>query len=99
MQEILEKEPATQETLTPETILAAFDKLFDASGRGVRRFKHSGLRYVKLKNDAVLVEQNPHKLSEWAELARSGRSIAWAMREGRYMARVVDGEVEMLASS
>ncbi|HVF57930.1 MAG TPA: hypothetical protein VM934_17390 [Pyrinomonadaceae bacterium] len=81
---------------SPDTIRAAFEKLFDEEARGVRRFAHSGLRYVKLRGDAVLVEQNPNKKSEWAVLARKGRRVAWAMRDGQYLARVVDGEVEML---
>jgi hypothetical protein len=82
--------------LTPEAIGAAFEKLFNEDGRGVRHFAHSGLRYVKLPDDAVLIEQNPNKPSEWAELACKGRRIAWAMRNGQYLARVVDGQVEML---
>jgi hypothetical protein len=44
----------------------------------------------------VLVEQNPKKRSEWAELAQAGRRVAWVLRDGRYLARVVDGEVTML---
>ena len=76
-------------------ILVAFEKLF-GGGRGVRRFRNSGLRYVELPDGAVLVEQNPKKSSEWAELARKGHRIAWAMRDGKYLARVVDGEVTFL---
>lgn len=29
-------------------------------------------------------------------LARQGHCIAWVMRDGEYLARVVDGEVQML---
>ena len=85
--------------LTPNTILAAFEKLFGAEGRGVRHFAHSGLRYVKLAGGVVLVEQNPKKHSYWAEMAHKGHRIAWAMRDGQYLARVIDGEVEMLDNS
>ena len=77
---------------TAGVILVAFEKLF-SGGRGVRRFRQSGLRHVELPHDCVLIEQNPKKSSEWAELARSGRRVAWVMRDGRYLARVVDGEV------
>jgi hypothetical protein len=77
---------------TAGVVLVAFEKLF-SGGRGVRRFRQSGLRHVELPHDCVLVEQNPKKSSEWAELARSGRRVAWVMRDGRYLARVVDGEV------
>ena len=76
-------------------ILVAFEKLF-GGGRGVARFSHSGLRHVKLGGGAVLVEQNPRKSSEWAQLAREGRRIAWLLHDGEYLARVVDGEVTML---
>ena len=81
--------------LTPGRILVAYEKLF-GGGRGVRRFPRSRLRYVELPAGARLVEQNPDKRSEWAELARRGRRVAWAMRDGAYLARVVDGEVVML---
>ena len=76
-------------------VLVAFEKLF-GGGRGVPRFARSGLRHVPLGGGAVLVEQNPRKDSEWAALARAGRRVAWVMRDGRYLARVVDGEVTML---
>lgn len=76
-------------------ILVAFEKLF-GGGRGVRRFPLSGLRYVELPAGATLIEQNPKKSSEWASLARNGRRVAWVMRDGAYLARVVDGEVTFL---
>jgi hypothetical protein len=79
----------------PGVILVAFEKLF-GGGRGVRRFPRSGLRHVELTEGATLIEQNPKKSSEWAELARSGRRVAWLMRDGEYLARVVDGEVTFL---
>ena len=81
--------------LTPGRILVAFEKLF-GGGRGVQKFPRSGLRYVRLAGGASLIEQNPKKKSEWGELARVGRRVAWVMREGQYLARVVDGEVVML---
>lgn len=76
-------------------IVVAFEKLF-GGGRGVRRFARSGLRYVELPEGTTLVEQNPKKSSEWAELARKGRRVAWVMRDGAYIACVVDGEVTFL---
>jgi len=85
----------TDGELTAGRILVAYEKLF-GGGRGVARFARSGLRHVKLPGGAILVEQNPDKASEWAELARHGRRVAWAMRAGQYLARVVDGEVVML---
>ena len=88
-------ETEADDTLTPGRILVAYEKLF-GGGRGVRKFARSGLRYVELPDDAVLIEQNPKKSSEWAALARSGHRVAWVMRDGAYLARVVDGEVTML---
>lgn len=84
-----------EEELSAGVILVAFEKLF-GGGRGVRRFSRSGLRHVSLPGDAVLIEQNPEKSSEWAQLARQGKRVAWVMRDGEYLARVVDGEVTML---
>jgi hypothetical protein len=83
------------ETPSPGVILVAYEKLF-GGGRGVRRFSRSGLRHVRLAGGAVLVEQNPKKSSEWADLARRGHKVAWLLRDGEYLARVVDGEVIML---
>jgi len=89
------EDAAAAEELTPGRILVAYEKLF-GGGRGVQRSARSGLRYVRLAGGALLIEQNPKKKSEWAELAQSGRRIAWVMRDGEYLARVVDGEVVML---
>jgi hypothetical protein len=85
----------TDEELSAGRILVAFEKLF-GGGRGVRRFARSGLRHVPLPDNAVLVEQNPKKQTEWARLAREGHRVAWVLRDGEYLARVVDGEVVML---
>lgn len=91
----VEKEATEDEKLSAGRILVAFEKLF-GGGRGVKKFSRSGLRYVNLPEGAILVEQNPHKNSKWAELANKGHRIAWVMRNGEYLARVVDGEVVML---
>jgi hypothetical protein len=85
----------TGDELSAGRILVAFEKLF-GGGRGVKRFSRSNLRYTNLPDGAVLVEQNPKKQSEWAKLASEGHRIAWVMRDGEYLARVVDGEVTMM---
>lgn len=77
-------------------ILAAYTKLFNEERAKVSRFARSGLRYVKLAGGAILVEQNPNKESNWAHLARVGHQIAWVIRDGNYLARVFDGELEIL---
>ena len=90
-----ETEGEAPDELSAGRILVAFEKLF-GGGRGVGKFSRSGLRYISLAGGAILVEQNPKKRSEWAKLASEGRRVAWVMREGEYLARVVDGEVVML---
>ncbi|HEX8502275.1 MAG TPA: hypothetical protein VF659_16960 [Pyrinomonadaceae bacterium] len=90
-----EERAGAEELPAAGVILVAFEKLF-SGGRGVRRFRQSGLRHTGLPHDCVLIEQNPKKSSEWAELARAGRRVAWVMRDGRFLARVVDGEVTFL---
>ncbi len=89
------QESSADDDLNAGVILVAFEKLF-GGGRGVAKFARSGLRYVKLANGAVLVEQNPKKRTEWARLASKGRRVAWVLHDGEYLARVVDGEVTML---
>ena len=81
--------------LSAGRILIAFEKLF-GGGRSVGTFSRSGLRYVNLAGGAILIEQNPRKRSKWASLAIQGHRVAWVMREGEYVARVIDGEVLML---
>jgi hypothetical protein len=83
------------EELSAGRLQVAFEKLF-GGGRGVKKFSRSGLRYTELSGGAIMIEQNPKKKSEWAELALKGHRIAWVMRDGEYLARVVDGEVVML---
>ncbi len=72
----------TVSEITPGRILVAFEKLF-GGGRGVEKFPRSGLRYVRLAGGALLVEQNPKKKSEWGELARTGRRVAWVVSRQR----------------
>ena len=79
-----------------ETIQAAFNELFADEKGAVRRFSRSGLRYVTLSGGTTLIEQNPSKRSRWAQQARQGHKIAWLMKEGRYLARVIDGNVKLL---
>jgi hypothetical protein len=84
-------------SITPGQILVAFEKLF-GGGRGVKKFPRSGVRFVDLPNGAILVEQNPKKKSKWATLAREGHRIAWAMKDGEYLARVIDNDVTIFDS-
>jgi hypothetical protein len=78
-----------------EEILAAYQKLFGKDRSGVKQYKKSGMHYVELPQDIVLIEQNPEKDSHWAQQAREGQKIAWLMKDGEYLARVVDGKVDI----
>jgi hypothetical protein len=89
------KEAKADQGLNSGVILVAYEKLF-GGGRGVKRFPRSGLKYVDLGDGAILVEQNPKKNSRWARLAREGHRIAWVLKYGEYLARVVDGKLTML---
>ena len=82
-------------SMSPGVILVAFEKLF-GGGRGVKTFARSGLRYVELSSGAILVEQNPKKKSKWAQLSVGGHRVAWVLQDGKYLARVIDGEVLIL---
>jgi len=64
----------------------------------VRRTPKRGLRQVDFTfegNEIRGLEQNPETKSRWAELARSGKKVMQFLREGRYVANVVDGKVNL----
>src|SRR5689334_11726727 len=63
----------------PEEIRAAAEKLFGKDKSGVKRFERSGVCYVEMPGDLIFVEQNTHKDSHWAKLAREGHKVAWLM--------------------
>ena len=79
----------------PGVILVAFEKLF-SGGRGVKTFARTGLRYVELDGGAILVEQNKNKSTQWAVMARGGCRVAWVLKDGAYLARVIDNTIKML---
>lgn len=90
-----ERRASLRDAYPPGVISVAFEKLF-GGGRGVRRLSRTNLRYVEMERGAILVEQNPDGADEWAEAARGGRRVAWLLRDGERLARVVDGVVERL---
>ena len=85
-----------QEFPNKEEILAAFKQLFSNEKGKVRRFSRSGLHFLGFSGDTTLIEQNPSKQSRWAQQVRQGHQIAWLMKERRYLARVVNGEIQFL---
>ena len=61
----------------------------------VRRTSKRKLRQVDFVfdgNDIRGLEQNPETKSRWAQLARSGKKVMQFLREGGYVANVVDGK-------
>jgi len=43
------------------------------------------------------LEQNPQTKSRWAQMARSEKKVMQFLSEGRYVANVVDGKVDLYA--
>jgi len=41
------------------------------------------------------LEQNPETKSRWAQMARAGKKVMQLLSEGRYVANVVDGKVNL----
>ncbi len=64
----------------------------------VRRTPKRGLRQVDFTfegNGIRGLEQNPQTKSRWAQMARSGKKVMQFLIEGRYVANVVDGKVNL----
>lgn len=62
----------------------------------VRQTSKNQLRQIDFVFDGVRLrrlEQNPNTSSRWAQLARSGKKVMQFLRDGRYIAVVVDGKV------
>jgi hypothetical protein len=64
----------------------------------VRLTPKRGLRQVDFVfdgNEIRGLEQNPDTKSRWAQMARSGKKVMQFLSEGRYVANVVDGKVNL----
>ena len=64
----------------------------------VRSTPKRGLRQVDFVfegNEIRGLEQNPQTKSRWAQLARSGKKVMQFFSEGRFVANVVDGKVNL----
>jgi hypothetical protein len=48
-------------------------------------------------HDVRGVEQSPDTNNRWARLVRSGKKVMQFLRDGRYVASVVDGKIAALA--
>jgi len=64
----------------------------------VRSTPKRGLRQVDFVFEGKEIrglEQNPQTKFRWAQMARSGKKVMQFLREGRYVANVVDGKVTL----
>jgi hypothetical protein len=64
----------------------------------VRRTPKRRLREVDFVfdgNEIRGLEQNRETKSSWAQMARSGKKVMQFLSEGRYVANVVDGKVNL----
>jgi hypothetical protein len=64
----------------------------------VRQTPKSRLRQVDFVfegNKIRGLEQNPETKSRWAQMERSGKKVMQFLREGRYVADVVEGKVTL----
>ncbi|MGB7025030.1 MAG: hypothetical protein WBD73_14635 [Candidatus Acidiferrales bacterium] len=64
----------------------------------VRRTSKKSLRQVDFVldgNELRGLEQNPDTKSRWAQMARAGKKVMQFISDGRYVANVVDGEVNL----
>jgi hypothetical protein len=62
----------------------------------VQTTSRSKLREVDFECDGEKLpglEQNPSTRSNWAKLAREGKKVMQFLRDGKYVANVVDGKV------
>src|SRR5579862_3477930 len=64
----------------------------------VQKTRRSKLREVDFECDGEKLrglEQNPDTSSNWAKLAREGKKVMQFLRDGKYVANVVDGKVRL----
>jgi hypothetical protein len=54
-----------------------------------------GLRFYKLGNKLIFIEQNPLTKSEFAKRSRAGSEIAWLIdtKKNKYLKRIDNGRV------
>jgi hypothetical protein len=82
-----------------EVAITAFDAIFGGSDTveiddnvyPIRQTSKSKVRLVE-RGGYTYIEQNPHKNSKWAKLAKEGHQIMWVMQGRRYLAQVKDGK-------
>ena len=68
----------------------------------IQRSRKGHLRQVDFLfdgHDMRGIEQNPTANNRWAALVRSGNNVAQFLRNGRYIASVVDGKLTRFSQS
>ena len=73
----------------------------DGKRHTIRYFRQKAIKYVDVPLEGIsyrFVEQNPHKKSKWAKMARDGAKILWVFKADDYFARMVNGKFEHLDS-
>jgi len=78
-------------------------KVYDAIFEGLNTVEIEGEVYLVGKTSRnkvrlverggyTYIEQNPHKDSRWAKLAKQGHQIMWVMQGRKYLAQIKDGK-------
>ncbi|MFW9964066.1 MAG: hypothetical protein ACFFCX_10905 [Candidatus Sifarchaeia archaeon] len=57
----------------------------------IGKTSRSKVRLVE-RGGYTYIEQNPHKDSRWAKLAKQGHQIMWVMQGRKYLAQIKDGK-------
>jgi hypothetical protein len=73
--------------------------VLDAALRNRKKTAHAEARlavdFMFEGNEIRGLEQNPATNSRWSQMARSGKKVMQFLSEGRYIANVADGEVNL----
>ena len=82
------------ESIANKIYNAIFDGLDEVEIEGetypINQTSRSKVRLVE-RDGYTYIEQNPHKDSRWAKLAREGHQIMWVMQGRKYLAQIKDG--------
>ncbi|MHA1904207.1 MAG: hypothetical protein ACXADL_08130 [Candidatus Thorarchaeota archaeon] len=79
-------------TTVYEAIFEGLDSVeIDGNVYPIKQTSKSKVRLVE-RGGYTYIEQNPHKDSNWAKLARAGHKIMWVMQGRRYLAQMKDGK-------
>ena len=80
-----------QTLIENEKIVELADKRYFVKRTSRHRFRQVDFTFEGQEFRGL--EQNPETRSRWAQLAREGKKVMQFLRNGRYVAVVVDGQV------